>query len=379
MDALAMTKKLVAFESPSHVSNVDVSHFVTEQLRRLGFDVESLSYRDHAGVEKVNVLGRAGPESAGQPGLAYFCHSDVVPADVWTGPGGPYTPTEQNAKLYGRGSCDMKGSAACMLSALARIDLTDLSAPVYFVCTADEELSYAGAKQVVARSKLYRAMVAEQPRVLIGEPTELQVVHAHKGICKLRITSQGQAAHSSTRDGLNANLAMIPFLQALKEIYDETEADPQWQNAEFDPPTMSWNIGINDHTKAINVKPARSVCTVFYRPLPGIDDSSLIARVREAAEAHGLNFAKPDRCDAMYTDPHDEFVREALALSSQPNAATVAYGTDAGVMPELLRKIVCGPGSIAQAHTEDEWIALAQLEKGTKLYQSFVQTWCVGS
>ena len=113
IDSLQLTKDLVAFESPSHVSNAAVSQFVVDQLKQLGFDIELGKYQDHAGVEKVNVLGRIGPsfQQCGQSGLAYFCHSDVVPADNWTGPGQAYSPVVQDEKLFGRGSCDMKGSA----------------------------------------------------------------------------------------------------------------------------------------------------------------------------------------------------------------------------------------------------------------------------
>jgi acetylornithine deacetylase len=222
-------------------------------------------------------------------------------------------------------------------------------------------------------------MVETQPIAVIGEPTELQVVHAHKGICKLKVTSIGEAAHSSTREGRNANLAMIPFLQTAKALYEETESNTTLHNTEFDPPTMSWNIGINDHTAAVNVKPARSVCTIFYRPLPHVDDSPCIERVRQAALACGLEFAEPERCDAMYTDPKDEFVASARAIVGQATPKTVSYGTDGGVLTELRRKFVCGPGSIDQAHTSDEWIALAQLEQGEQLYRTFVETWCVGS
>ena len=375
MDALQLTKDLVAFKSPSHVSNAEVSEFIIDRLRELGgFVIERCKYKDAAGVEKVNVLGHAGPrfEDCGQTGLAYFCHSDVVPATKWTGPGEAYTATEHDGKLYGRGSSDMKGSAACMLSAISQIDTNNLAAPLFFVCTADEERSYLGAKQIVSESTLYREMLVGQPRVLIGEPTELQVVYAHKGICKLKVVSRGRAAHSSTRDGLNANLAMIPFLQTLKQIYDETEKSTEWQNSEFDPPVLSMNIGINDHTKAINVTPAQSVCTIFYRPLPDVDDHPLLERIRTAAENANLEFAEPERCDAVYTAPDDELVHDALRLSGNTTARTVSYGTDAGEFKALNHKIVCGPGAIAQAHTEDEWIALDQLSAGCDLYLSLI-------
>ena len=377
MDVVALTKELVALESPSHLTNRHVADLLVDRLKSLGFEVEVTEYRDQAGVTKVNLAGRLGPSDGDQPGLAYFCHSDVVPAEHWTGPGGAYDPIERDGRLFGRGSCDMKGSAACMLTAISQVPRDRLQAPVFFVCTADEERCYLGARDLVQQSPCYRHMVDLQPPVVIGEPTQLQVVHAHKGICKLEFTSHGQAAHSSTRDGCNANLAMIPFLSQLKAIYDETENEAVWQNDEFDPPSLTMNIGINDHTAAVNVKPAQSICTVFYRPLPHVDDSPLLARIRQAATEMGLEIAPPARCDAMYTAPDDAFVVKARALAKQAEAATVAYGTDGGVLTELRQKIVCGPGSIAQAHTSDEWVSLQQLQSGVELYRTFLQNWCV--
>lgn len=375
MDAQQLTRELVAFESPSHVSNRDISQFVEDRLREMHFDIELVEYTDEQGVPKVNVVGRRGPEGGGR-GLAYFCHSDVVPAEKWMGPGEPFEATQQNGRLYGRGSCDMKGSAACMLSAIDRVGGASLQEPLFFVCTADEEVSYTGAKHFAASSEMYREMTLRQTRVLIGEPTQLKVVHAHKGICKLIVVSHGEAAHSSTRDGLNANLAMIPFLQTVRQIHDETESQSRWQNEEFDPPTISLNIGINDHTRAINVKAAQSTCTLFFRPLPNVNDQPLIERLRLAAEEHGLEFTVHSRCDAVYTKLDDEFLREAIEIADVGFATTVSYGTDAGELPDLRSKIVCGPGSIAQAHTVDEWIDLSQLELGTNLFERFVRRWC---
>jgi acetylornithine deacetylase len=264
-----------------------------------------------------------------------------------------------------------------MLGAIQRVGQADLTAPLYFVCTADEEVSYIGAKHVVASSELYREMVQGQPHTLIGEPTNLKVVHAHKGICGLRVTSHGKAAHSGTAEGKNANLAMIPFLQAMKAIHDETESDPKWQNNEFSPSSVSWNIGINDRTKAMNMTPAQSVCTIFFRPLPGVDEQPLIDRVRQAAKQYGLEFKLVGHCGAVYTAADDPTVLEALLLANRDHAVTVSYGTDAGELTELNHKFVCGPGDIAQAHTSDEWIELSQLAAGTDLYEKFLRHWCL--
>lgn len=374
MNALEYAKQLVSFESTSVLSNVAVTDYAQQQLQKIGFTVERIEYNDANGIRKACVVGRKG---SGPGGMAYFGHTDVVPADPWLfDDHGPFQPTVKDDRLYGRGSCDMKGSVACALAAAEHFSESDLKAPIYITCTADEEIGYGGAAEVAARSELFQEMVAGEANGIIGEPTSLEVVHAHKGVIGFIATSRGKAAHSSTREGLNANLAMIPFLAEMKKIHDEGEADPDWHNLEFDPPTITWNIGINDHTKAVNITPPQSICTVYFRPMPGQDGNILLERARQAAEDNGLEFTVPVNGDPIYTDPKCDFVQEVLQIAGHDKATTVSYGTDGAKLTALKKLVVCGPGSIAQAHTHDEWIALEQLEKGTKLYSRLIEHWC---
>lgn len=375
MDALAYAREMVAFESTSRLSNAAISDQVEQWLKGLGFETERIEYDDVAGVRKVNIVGRKG---RGSGGLAYFGHTDVVPADNWfSDEHGPFDPTVRDGRLYGRGSCDMKGSIACMLEAAGRFQADALHAPIYVTCTADEEIGYGGATEVAARSELYREMVAGDARGIIGEPTLLEVVYAHKGTYGFKATSKGKAAHSSTNEGLNANLAMIPFLQEMKAIHDETLSDPEWLNPEFDPPTISWNIGINDHTTAINITPPQSVCTVYFRPMPGQQPERLIERVRRAADANGLHLDVRLAGSPLYVDPKSEFVSEMLQLAGRESPQTVSYGTDGAMFGDLKYRVVFGPGSIRQAHTWDEWISLDQLTAGVDAFTRLVERWCV--
>jgi acetylornithine deacetylase len=374
MDALDYTKQLVSFESTSVLSNVPVTDYAEQQLRRIGFTVERLEYDDPNGIRKASVVGRKG---SGPGGMAYFGHTDVVPADPWLFEDhGPFQPTVVGDRLYGRGTCDMKGSVASALAAAEQFSESDLKRPIYITCTADEEIGYGGAADVAERSELFQEMVAGKANGIIGEPTSLEVVHAHKGVIGFVATSRGKAAHSSTREGLNANLKMIPFLAEMKKIHDEAEVDPNWHNSEFDPPTITWNIGINDHTKAVNITPPQSLCTVYFRPMPGQDGGILLERARKAAEEHGLEFSVPVNGDAVYTDPKSGFVNEVLQIAGRDQPTTVSYGTDGAKLTALEKLVVCGPGSIAQAHTHDEWIALEQLKKGTDLYSRLIKHWC---
>lgn len=368
-------EELIRFDSVSKVSNVEITQHVEQKLNDLGLETEITSYFDANGIEKQNLIGRVG---TGKNGLAYFCHTDVVPAETWFETEfGPYQPKIVDDKLYGRGSCDMKGSLACFLAAMESIDFSELEHPIYVTCTADEEIGYAGARQLVKNSSFYSEMTGNSPFGIIGEPTSLDVVYAHKGGCMFRVTSQGEAAHSSTDEGHNANLAMIPFLAEMKKIHDETLNDPNWQNADFDPPIISWNIGINDFTSALNIKAAQSICTVMFRQMPGQDGQILLDRAKEIAESMGLHYECLGAATPFRREPNSQYVQTMLKLANQTEPKTVCYGTDGAVFEELENLVVLGPGSIDQAHTKNEFITLNQLEKGTSLYLRAIEHFCV--
>jgi acetylornithine deacetylase len=374
MNSLQYNQDLIAFESTSIFSNTPVSDYVQKTLTKLGFATERIEYNDDNGVQKVNIIGKKGE---GSGGMAYFGHTDVVPADPWfTEEHGPFSPTIKGNKLYGRGSCDMKGSIACMMAAAEQFSAAELKNPIYITCTADEEIGYVGAKQVAQNSKYYREMIDGESNGIIGEPTMLEVVYAHKGTYGFVATSKGRAAHSSSREGINANLAMIPFLIEMKSIHDELETNPTWHNDEFDPPTMSWNIGINDHTKAINITPPQSVCTVYFRPMPGQNADSLVERARNAATECGIEFDLRSQATPLYVDPQSDFIKEVLQLAGKKTPRTVSYGTDGAMFSAMKKIVVFGPGDIAQAHTHDEWIDLDQLDKGTEIYSKLIRHWC---
>lgn len=374
MDAQTLTADLVRFESTSSLTNVPIIDYCESLLKRRGFEIERLDYTDEKGIRKSNIVGKKG---AGTGGFAYFGHTDVVPADPWLyDDHGPFDPTVKNGTLIGRGSCDMKGSVACAIAAADRFSKEELKHPIYITLTADEEVGYHGARNVAERSELFREMVAGNTNGIIGEPTELEVVYAHKGTYGIVATSKGKAAHSSTKEGVNANLAMIPFLAEMKTIHDETLTDREWLNDEFDPPWISWNIGVNDYTYAVNITPPQSVCTVYFRPMPGQDPDKLLARAEEAAKRCGVEFQMRSRGKPLYVDPNSPFVQEVLRLTGKDKARTVAYGTDGAMLTDLANMLVLGPGSIKQAHTHDEFIALDQLEQGTDLYATLIKHWC---
>ena len=374
MKALRYAKRLIGFDSTSNLSNRLISKYLEMKLTKHGFVVEKIEYLDSQKVPKVNLVAKKG---GGHGGLAYFSHSDVVPAVKWFSPKfGPFEPAVARERLYGRGSCDMKGSIACMLTAAQSFAWDDLKQPLYFVVTADEETGFHGAKCVVDESKLYREIAEHQTKAIIGEPTSLEVVHAHKGSVEILATSRGIAGHSSSRKNVSANLAMIPFLAEMKAIHDEVESDLKWQNDMFDPPTLTWNINIKDDAQALNVTAGKSKCQMYLRPMPGIDVDPLITRVRTAGEKHDVKVRVKKWGNTFFTSPGSEFVQQSLKLAHRPKSKTVSYGTDGGIFTEIADKIVFGPGSIEQAHTINEWIALEQLSLGTEMYAKMIRHWC---
>ena len=374
MRSLSYLSELIRFPTVSSDSNSAVTDQLQHWLNQLAFETERVDYTDVAGVRKSCIVGRKGPSGCG---LAFFGHSDVVPVKSWSfPPAGPWEPYETEDKVYGRGSCDMKGSVACMLAAAEATRSEVLKAHLFIAITADEEVGMPGAMKLVEQSVIYREIVNSQSRSIIGEPTLLQVVYAHKGGCAMRITSHGRAAHSSTGLGINANVALIPFLSVVKDLYDEMESDARWRDERFNPPTPTMNFTVNDNNGALNITAPKSTCIVYFRPMPGQNTSEPIRRLRDTAEKMGLQFEIMFQGNPLFSDPESAFVQEIVAQTDYDSSRTVAYGTDGAIFTELKNIVVLGPGSIEQAHTDDEWIAKDQLQKGADLFERLIRHWC---
>lgn len=379
MRTLDFLRPLVAFPSVSSTSNVEVSRHAEAQLQQLGGRTEWLAYDDRYGVAKACVAARFGPDTGDDRGMAYFCHTDVVPAAGWSGPSAsPWDLTVEGDRAFGRGSCDMKGSFACMLAAIETVGAGSLTKPLTVVCTADEEVGMYGAAEVAAKSELFRDCVARQSRAIIGEPTSLQVVHAHKGGRGLSFHATGRAAHSSSADGINANFQMIPFLHQLHQYVQTLEGDSAWQDDRFTPPGITLNLTVNDHNSALNITSAKSDACVYFRTMPKIDGDAIENQLLAFAKDAGLEVKKHVGYVPVFTDPQSEFIQELLQRTRTLESQTVSYGTDGSFFTELTDLAVLGPGSIEQAHTVDEWISLEQLSAGTALYSELIKAWCCG-
>ena len=373
MNAIELTKTLIGYDTVSPKSNVEVMDFLTKILESVECEVERVEYTDPAGVLKVNLIGRKG-QNTGERGLALLGHIDTVPAVGWSE--NPFEARIVGDKMYGRGSCDMKGSVACMIEAASRYDASELHAPLYVVITADEEVGYFGASAVAEKSDMFKQNGFPQYGV-VGEPTELKAVYAHKGAVRFSVTAHGRAAHSSTGEGDNANLKLIPFLSEMREVHQELTTDPQYFNSEFTPPFTDWNITISDGECTANITAPRSVCNINYRPMPGDDPQVWINRGRDAAEKYGLAFDLFINAGPVRTPPNADIIQAALEITGDTKPHTVAYSTDAAIFSKHMETVIIGPGSILQAHTVDEWMALDQFDKGINIFNQFVDRFCV--
>ncbi len=375
MQTLDYLKALLAFPSVSSESNLAVTDQVDQWLQDLGFVTERITWTEASGVTKSNVVGRLGPASG--CGLAWCGHTDVVPVDSWSfSQADPWTAHVAADRVYGRGACDMKGPMACMLAAIASVDPAALKRPFWFIATADEEVGMLGARRLVSDSGFYRQIVSADTPMIIGEPTELRVVHAHKGGRTLHVRSRGIATHSSTGLGKNSNFALIPFLQEVLALHSEMESAPKWRDERFTPPTPTLNLLLRDSNSGINITSCDSGCRIFFRPMPGQDADAAVQRLLQAAADCGLEAELVFSSDPLDTAADCEFVSDLHRLSGNAAPTTAAYGTDGAILTELSQVAVIGPGSIAQAHTDDEWIALSQLDQGTDLFRRCVQHWC---
>ncbi len=368
-DVIELTRQLIAIQSESAQSNAAISDFLQTWLSEHDFTVERISYLDELGVEKVNLVAKL---CEGRHGLGFFSHSDTVPGDgrEWN----PLDPRIDGDKLYGRGSCDMKGPLAATLVAAASMDRSNLHKPIYIAIAADEEIGHLGAHYLQQHSS---TLAQNWPSyAVIAEPTELHPVYAHKGGALITATAIGRAAHTSTDKGISANFLIAPFLAdmaALAQVFKTTE---RFKNYEFDPPTNGFNLTIDDGQCRGNVTAAKTIASLNFRIMPNDHHEEQIEMIEASARKHNLQVTHR-KMVPFYVDQNAEIVQAACRATGIAKPITVPYGTEAESYQNYMQCVILGPGSIAQAHTIGEWVEIAQLHQAVTIYQRLITELCM--
>ncbi len=370
MDLVPLLQALIRIDSTSSRTNRPVLDLLEGELKPLGFTTRRLAWFDEQGVEKQNLICRRGPDLPG--GLALIGHTDCVPFDpAWTE---ALLAPVRDGTVIGRGAADTKGFLAAAVTAARRTRAGEH--PLTLLFTADEEVGCLGAKQALAEGRV-------RPRhAIVGEPTSLVPVRAHKGYCTVDVELTGVEGHSAYPEvGASAVHALGRLLPELERIGGELqrEADPA-----FDPPHTTWNVGVVAGGKARNIIAGSCHFTYEWRPLPGQEPRRALHLLEEACarlerESGGrLSVAiSPLRADAAAMTPADAEVVRYLEQQSGHASITVPFGTE---LPEVAgmgaEGVVFGAGDIRVAHRTGEYVAVAELERAAGILTGAIERFC---
>jgi acetylornithine deacetylase len=365
--------RLVAFDTTSAKSNLELIAFVEDYLKREGIAATRVPSPDGA---KADLFATIGPPGDGGVGLSG--HSDCVPVEGQRWTSDPFTLTERDGKLYGRGTCDMKGFIAGVLASVPLFKLRALNEPVHVIISYDEEVGCTGVRPLIAR--LGRDL--PRPRaVIVGEPTSMRVIDAHKRIDVYRTRVEGREAHSSLPDlGVNAISAAAALIVELDRI--GTDVAARQNDPRFEPPYSTVSVGTIKGGTATNIVPKTCEFRWQVRGLPdappaevpdeldAFAESALLPLMRQVADDAAIETRNEGSVPAFVAAPDSDAVALALALTGAEHTHAVPYATEAGLFEQAgCPAVICGPGDIAQAHAADEFVSLAQLDACMKFLE----------
>ncbi len=362
---LDMVQRLIAFDTVSRNSNLELIAFAQRTLEQAGARTR-LTY--DAAELKANLFASLGPQQDG--GYVLSGHTDVVPIDGQDWSGDPFTAEIREGRLYGRGAADMKGFIGVALALLPEFAALDLKRPLHFALSFDEEVGCVGVRRLLddLKAAQIRPLLA-----IVGEPTEMRIVGAHKAGGVIETIARGREGHSSAPSrGANAVMMAGEFIASLAALGSElmTERDEY-----FEPPYTTIQANMVSGGTAVNVlaRDARVMCE--YRALPDKDTYAIVARATMQADGTILPRYRTGAPEAQFEtrvkaaypglvrDVNSPAVRLACALSGSNDVHAVSYGTEAGLFQGAgIPAVICGPGSIAQAHKADEFVSLEQLD-----------------
>lgn len=367
---------LVAIDSTSSRSNVEIVTHLAARAEALGLCARLFPYTDEQGLKKLQLVAVHPKtfEDGGDVELALVGHTDTVPFDP--GWAEALTLTEREGRLYGRGACDTKGFIAAALAALEEVDLGSLARPLALVLTADEEVGCLGAKRL-ADAKPFRARHA-----VVGEPTSLRPMRAGKGYCIAEVLVRGREGHSAYPAlGASAIMRAARLVTRIETVAEELKG---LAHEAFDPPHTTLNVGLIRGGTAKNIIAGECRFTLEWRPVPGQKPELVADLVRREVERLRRQDEEFD-CDVSITrldggaeTRADAPLVKALEELTGQTAGTVAFGTEAPQLTELgADAVVLGPGNIRVAHRTGEFVPAAELRECARILRRTIERFCV--
>jgi acetylornithine deacetylase len=360
--------KLISFDTTSSKSNMGLINYVEEYL--LSFGIKSQIIRDMH-EDKANLHAIIGPKDIS--GIMLSGHTDVVPVAGQSWSTDPFQMEEKEGKLYGRGSCDMKGFIACVLAKVPEFVNSNLKEPIHLAFSYDEETGCTGVHSLV---DVVKDLVVKPRACIVGEPTSMKVVNSHKGIRHLLTKVYGHENHSSTDSGVNAISYAAKIVGFIDKMQEEMRSRPALVEG-FDPPYATVHAGRIQGGVAANVTPNYCEIEWDYRPIPGTDEDEvfnryeafinevILPKMRKQSEEYGD--VKTDylaKVPCLFPETGSEAEALVKHLAEQNSTHVVSYGTEAGIFHQKggVPAVVCGPGSILQAHKADEYVDISELK-----------------
>lgn len=367
-DARALLGELVAFPTVSADSNLAMIAHLAGRLETTGARVEV--QLDPTG-QKANLFATFGPEADG--GIVLSGHTDVVPVTDQNWSSDPFALTERDGRLYGRGSCDMKGFIAAVMAMTPHFAGLAERRPLHLAFTYDEEVGCLGA-QALARTLRDRGL---RPSVaIVGEPTSMRIIEGHKGCYEYTTHFTGLEGHGSTPDrGVNAVEYAVRYVARLLELKEVLQARAP-RESRFDPPWTTINTGALIGGHAHNVIPGKARVDWEMRPVqPGDADfvkddlhrfcsHTLLPQMRAVSPEADIVIETIGEVEGLVPADRNEAKAIVMELTGEVGAGLVPFGTEAGIFQALgMSAVICGPGSIEQAHKPDEYLSLDQLSQ----------------
>jgi acetylornithine deacetylase len=379
--SVEMLRKLIAFPTVSRDSNLDLIHHVRDLLAPYGADIR-LTHDD--GKRKANLFATLGPRGDG--GVMLSGHTDVVPVEGQAWEGDPFKMAEKDGRLHGRGTADMKGFIACALALVPEFMERGLKTPLHLAFSYDEEVGCLGVGRLI--SDLAHAGI-RPGSCIVGEPTEMRPVIAHKGKRSYRCTVRGLAGHSAyAPHGVNAveyAAEAVAFLKAMARRHrDQGPFDRS-----FDVAHTTVHTGVLHGGTQLNVIPHDATFDFEFRHLPGDDPEQLLRELRDYVgkklepemravhAAAGFSIEPLSNIPMLDTGPEAEVVELAQELAGERDFSKVSFATEGSQFQRAgIPTVVCGPGSIAQAHKPNEYVTLDQLGRCEEFLRRLMKRLC---